>query len=191
MKRLLHRISIRFKYLYYYIKVLLLRTDKARWQNVEKETPTWDERNRIIASHIPEDLSVLGVGAGAQTLSKYLLDNRYVPCDVIPRPGTLYCDLNKGIYPSTDEKFDYVVCSGVLEYLLDPGTVISSLSEFGQNMILSYAPLTDTYKKDKRVMDGWKNHLTLYQLEAIFRKLNLKWKILAYWDVQTIYYLSK
>jgi len=191
LKRLLPRIWMRLKYLLRYIKVLLLRTDKARWRSVEKETSTWDERNRIIASRIPKSLSVLDVGAGAQTLRNHLLDNRYVACDVIRRPGVLYCDLNDGIFPSTDEKFDYVVCSGVIEYLLDPEAVISKLSEYGQNMILSYAPLTETYKKNKRVIDGWKNHLTSHQLETIFRKLNLTWEILEYWDVQTIYFLSK
>jgi len=174
-----------------FIKVTLFPTDKMRWKNVEMETYKWDERNRIIASHIPKGTSVLDVGAGAQTLRKYLHENHYVPCDVIPRPETVYCDLNKGIYPSIEEKFDYVVCSGVIEYLLKPEEVISNLSEFGKNVILSYAPLCDTYKKDKRILDGWKNHLTEDQMEDIFVKSGLKWKILEYWNIQIIYILHK
>lgn len=191
MNRFAGRIKRRFQLYISHIKAIFLTTDKARWKNVEKETYKWDERNKIIASYIPKGSSVLDIGAGAQTLRNYLPANRYVPCDVILRPGTLYCDLNKGIYPSVNEKFDYVICSGVIEYLLDPETAISNLSKFGQNIILSYAPMRDTYKENKRVMDGWKNHLTEKQLEEIFTRSGLGWKILEYWDIQNIYLLHK
>jgi hypothetical protein len=180
--------------LHFYFMCIMARipiTDKARWKNVERETQWWDERNKIIASYIPQGQSVLDVGAGAQTLRNYLLNNRYVPCDVVSRPGTLYCDLNKDIYPPVIEKFDYIVCSGVIEYLSDPTEVISNLSKLGDNMILSYAPLHDTHQKDTRILHGWKNHLTEEQLEGIFLKSGLKWKVLEHWSNQIIYSLHK
>ena len=185
MRKFLSFVKKYFLFIINFIKVTLFTTDKMRWKNVERETYKWDERNRIIASHIPQWASVLDVGAGAQTLHKYLPDNHYIPCDIVEHPGSLYCDLNNNIYPDVIEKYDYVVCSGVIEYLVKPEKVIPKLFEFGDILILTYAPLQDNIHK--RMASGWKNHLTESQLEQIFEASQLKWKILGQWRNQIVF----
>ncbi len=175
--------------IYNNFKKLLKRNDISRWKNVENETYKWDERNIMIASFIPEGLSVLDIGAGAQTLKRHLKGNKYVPCDIVQHPDTLYCDLNNNIFPKIIEKFDYVICSGVIEYLINSYEVVQKLPDFGRNIIISYAHFYEGHKKEDRLASGWKNHFTKKQIEEIFRKAKISWEILGYWNYQIIYLL--
>lgn len=175
------------------IKTVFFTNDLSRWESVTKETHKWDRRNKIIASFIPEGSSVLDVGAGAQTLRDHLSNHRYVPCDVVRNPETLYCDLNRKIYPPVTEKFDYVICSGVVEYLKKPAEEIFELSGFGKYLIISYACYHSNGIKEigNRIASGWKNHITQKQLEEVFNQYHLTWEILEYWDNQIIYILNR
>lgn len=166
------------------------KTDINRWKNVAKETFKWDERNEIIASFIQSGSSVLDIGAGAQTLKTHLKNySEYLPCDIISRPGTLYCDLNNNIFPTINKKYDYVVCSGVIEYLINPLTVINHLASYGEKLIITYAPLIIGTEMDNRVISGWKNHFSRNQIEAILTDLGFSWSVLGQWHNQVIYLL--
>jgi len=164
-------------------KTIVVRTKVHQWQKVAfAGRPSWDERNEIIAGFIPAGSSVLDVGCGAQTLKQHLKPGcRYQPCDVIKSsPDVIYCDFNAGIYPQFTELFDYVVCSGVLEYIRKPREFLQKVPQWGQAVILSYNPLPPGGSKLERLGNGWGwvNHFTRPELENLFDELELHWAIL-------------
>ena len=151
-------------------RTLLLRTDVQRWRKVSGEPPPWDHRNQIIARLIPPNSSVLDLGAGAQTLRKHL-DPRcqYQPCDIIPStPDVITCDFNAGRYPRLTRQYDFVVCSGILEYMRDPAAFIRAIGDYGTTILLSYHPRSAEIGRLRRLGNGWVNHLRLPELETLF-----------------------
>jgi hypothetical protein len=161
---------------------ILFRTRVDLWEKVAfSGRPSWDERNVVIAEMIPPGSSVLDVGCGAQTLRQHLrADCTYQPSDIIKStPDVIVCDLNAGIYPRTKELFDYVVCSGVLEYVRKPKEFLHKIPRLGRTVILSYNPLPDGGSKLERLGNGWGwvNHFKRHELEDLFRKVGLRWSL--------------
>ncbi|HEY1662534.1 MAG TPA: methyltransferase domain-containing protein [Verrucomicrobiae bacterium] len=162
---------------------LLTPTKKGLWKKVaEAGPPSWDERNQIIAGFIPPGSSVLDVGCGAQTLKQYLKPGcRYQPCDVVKSsPDVIFCDFNAGIYPNVGEPFDYIVCSGVFEYIRKPEEFLRRIPLLGHFTIMSYNPLPPGGSKLARLANGWGwlNHFTNKELEDLFEGMGLSWTIL-------------
>jgi len=176
------------------LTTLVVRTNVRRWKKVAREKePLWDERNRIIATFIPEASSVVDLGAGAQTLKRYLKSGcEYQPCDIVKSsPDMIVCDFNSGIYPSLSRRYDYVVCSGVFEYIRRPSEFLSSIRQYGKRVILSYNPAGQGVATFERLANGWVNHLTSQQLEALFATNGLDWKLIWRQDnSETIYELK-
>jgi 2-polyprenyl-3-methyl-5-hydroxy-6-metoxy-1,4-benzoquinol methylase len=161
---------------------LVVRTKVRQWQKVAfAGTPSWDERNRIIAGFIPANSSVLDVGCGAQTLRQHLNPGcQYQPCDVVKSStDVIFCDFNAGVYPDIKDRFDYVVCSGLLEYIRNPRKFLPRISLLGRVVILSYNPLLPGGSKLARLGNdlGWVNHFTKGELESLFDEMGLKWTI--------------
>src|SRR5262245_56880588 len=174
------------------LKNIYQRNDVSRWREVRVSEPPWDERNQIIAKLIPDNTSVLDIGSGAQTLRKYLASGvRYQPCDLIAGDGVLFCDFNSGIYPDIQQPFDFVICSGSMEYARRPEDFIERVSGFGKTLILSYISRSDKESKWSRLRAGWLNHLTEQELEALFFRKGLQWSILGEWGRQKIYRLNR
>jgi hypothetical protein len=175
------------------LTTLVVRTNVRRWKKVAREKePLWDERNRIIATFIPEASSVVDLGAGARTLKRYLKSGcEYQPCDIVKSsPDMIVCDFNSGIYPSLSRRYDYVVCSGVFEYIRRPSEFLSSIRQYGKRIILSYNPAGQGVATFERLANGWVNHLTSQQLEALFSTNGLDWKLIWRQDSETIYELK-
>jgi len=176
------------------LTTLVVRTNVRRWEKAAREKePCWDERNRIIATFIPEASSVVDLGAGAQTLKHYLKSGcEYQPCDIVKSsPDIIVCDFNSGIYPSLSRRYDYVVCSGVFEYMRRPSQFLSKIRQYGKRIILSYVPAGQAIGPFERLARGWVNHLTSQQLEALFSTNGLHWKLLCRQDnSETIYELK-
>jgi hypothetical protein len=162
---------------------LVVRTKIRQWRKVAAAgTPLWDERNRLIAGFIPAGSSVLDVGCGAQTLKLHLKSGcQYQPCDVVKSSAdVIFCDFNAGVYPDVKNCFDYVVCSGLLEYIRRPREFLPGISRLGRAVILSYNPLLPGDSKLARLGNdlGWVNHFKKEELEALFDELGLKWTLL-------------
>lgn len=158
---------------------LLVRTNVRLWHQVAQAgTPSWDERNRIMAGFIAAGSSVLDVGCGAQTLRQHLPPGcRYQPCDVVKSsPEVIYCDFNTGVYPEFQEPFDYVVCSGVLEYIRQPREFLQRIRPWGRVILLSYVPLPSDGSKLERMGNGWGwvNHFKQEELESMLDQLEYK-----------------
>jgi hypothetical protein len=169
-------------------------TDRRRWAVNVTEKPSWDERNKIIASYIPPNSSILDLGAGAQTLKKYAASlSLYVPCDIVKSsPDCLVCDFNEGLYPPLDRTYDITVCSGVLEYLRDPFTFLLTMRGYSKSFILSYQPATGT-SEDKldRLTHGFVNNLLREELEGLLRQSGYRFECVAKWASQLIYRMDR
>jgi hypothetical protein len=164
-------------------------TDVARWERTAHEVPAWDARNAIIGSYVLPGSTVLDLGAGAQTLRQHLDHScGYQAADIVPGQGVLHCDLNAGELPEVEERFTYVVLSGVAEYLMDVEAALASIRPLGQRLLVSYA----TREKDgdiaPRTRQGWLSHLTAKEFEAVLTALDLPWVRLDRWHGQNIYF---
>ena len=161
---------------------LVVPTNVRLWRKVANGgKPSWDGRNRVIAGFIHPGSSVLDLGCGPQTLKGHLKPGcRYLPSDVIKSsPDVVLCDLNAGIYPAVETRFDYVVCSGLFEYMRHPKEFLQRIPLLGQKVILSYSPLLPGDSKLQRLGNewGWVNHFTTEELETLFVKSELRWEL--------------
>jgi SAM-dependent methyltransferase len=160
---------------------MVLRTNTRRWKKVAfAGRPSWDGRNAIIASFIPAGSSVLDIGCGSQTLREHLSSGcKYQPSDIIKSsPDVIFCDLNAGIYPDTKELFDYVVCSGVFEYIRNPKEFFKRIPRLGHAVIISYNPHAPGGSKFSRLAHNWLNHFTKDDLLSLFSEMGLEWTVL-------------
>lgn len=174
-------------------KTLFRQTDLKRWRDNISSPPPWDDRNAIIARHIDAGGSVLDLGAGAQTLPKYLKSrNIYTPCDLIKAsPDCIVCNFNQNQYPQIERQFDFVICSGLLEYIKEPLTFLKRIKPYGGIIILSYCPIENySFKTVSRIFHGWFNHLSRRQLEEIFTQAGYTWQLIDKWQDQLIYRLK-
>jgi hypothetical protein len=167
-----------------------LRTDKKRWRKVATEVPPWDHRNQLIGGMIPPNSSVVDLGCGAMTLKGWLPPGcTYQPCDVVQSaPEVLLCDFNEGLYPALDRTYDYVVCSGVLEYMRAPLDFLERISQYGSKVVLSYNPVREGAGKISRLAAGWLNHMTQPELEHLFRDAGLGYKLVLTRDFAEVTY---
>ncbi len=166
-----------------------METDIGRWERTARELPSWDERNRVIASFIPDGAAVLDVGAGRRTLRSYLAPGcTYQPMDCVPSDEqTILVEFNKGRIPELERTYDVVVCSGILEYIDDSAMFLRIVGGWGKRLLLSYAPLDNQPDIARRRANGWFNDLTLAELEDLFATLGLHAHRIAEWGGQAIY----
>lgn len=83
------------------------------------ENPSWTERNSVIARYITEGSDIIDLGCGAKDLLRYTAPNKYLGVDYI---DSQYADIKMDFntnFTLPDEKYDFAVCSGLLEYLSD------------------------------------------------------------------------
>jgi hypothetical protein len=174
------------------LRTVLFRTDVGRWQQVVMEEPLWDARNRVIAQMIPANSSVIDLGSGAQTLERYLKPGcKYQPCDCVKSSdNVLLCDFNNDQYPNISQRFDYVVVSGLLEYIRDPRKFLGRIRSYGNVLLVSYAHLEPGQTHVWRASQGWLNHLTKPELERVFSDLDLVWHEVDQWHEQIIYHVQ-
>lgn len=131
-----------------------------RWGDLSNFDTKWDERTRLLADWASAYVSIIEFGCGRGTLSKLLpAASRYVGSDIVDRDGqTLVWDLNDGA-PPLSERFDLVIFSGVLEYVLDPSLLISGLKPHTSAITASYASIDEVPDPLVRAENGWVNHL--------------------------------
>jgi len=172
------------------VRTLVVANDVRRWSGTARSVPAWDDRNRMIGQLIPPGVSVLDVGSGAQTLRAHLPPTcQYQAADLIPGPGVLRCDLNHGKLPQIRARFDYVVLSGVLEYITKPVAAIQGLRPLAAHLIVSYAVRRPDDSRVARLAMGWRNHLTRAELLALLDGLDLPRWCLGTWHGQEVYYV--
>jgi hypothetical protein len=99
----------------------------------------WDSRTKKIAKIIPENSSVIDLGAGKQNLKKFLITpSRYVPIDKFElSPDTIVADFNLDQYPDV-EPADFMVAQGIIEYLDEPEKFLQRIRKYGDRLVITY-----------------------------------------------------
>jgi hypothetical protein len=138
-------------------------TDQKRWENLNK---SYSKRLAIIAGYIKLHSSVLDIGCGKLELKNLLPNNCiYQGLDLVARnKNTIICNLNEQ-FPVIKIKFDYAVCSGVVEYLEDPNSFFKWLSQICNQAIVSYYPKESMINRSE---NGWINDFQKEEIEKIF-----------------------
>ncbi|MGE0461996.1 MAG: methyltransferase domain-containing protein [Vicinamibacterales bacterium] len=167
-------------------------TDISRWEDTTRSDPPWIDRNRLIGRWIPPGSSVLDVGAGSMNLRRFLPEGcRYQPADVVlPDDATLFVDFNAGAVPLVGAPFDFVVCSGVLEYVVDVVHALRTLAGWGRRAIVSYAVASDPPDEGARRRAGWVTHLSEAALARNFAEAGLRVVREQSWEAQRVYLLE-
>ncbi|MEH2158309.1 hypothetical protein [Nostoc sp.] len=155
------------------------KTNLNRWQHLQNYDPTWDERTKLIVSLIPKDTRIIEFGAGRRQLELYLDKSCvYFPSDLVSRGSeTIVCDLNVRPLPSlTNLQLDIAVFGGVLEYIRDPYTLCTWLSQQVSICIVSYicaksqpGTLGRLQETISRIRVGWVNTYSKKELESLFK----------------------
>jgi hypothetical protein len=162
-------------------------SDYKRWSKTSTLLQNWDERTIMLAEQITPNSKVLEFGAGRLVLKDYLPRNcTYYNSDIVKRnEQTLVIDLNKEL-PELS-KVDFIVFSGVLEYVKDVEHLLEHCSRYTKTILLSYA-VTDHFSNSKnRRVSGWISDLSEDDIEAIARKLKMNWSFLNVWKGQRLF----
>lgn len=148
-----------------------LKSDQARWSNLNNFNLAWDDRTKEIAALIPAGARVIEFGAGRMALKDLLPSGcRYVPTDVVGRPGLAFVyDLNAAYLPEL-EPHDVAVLGGVLEYVINIPRTVALLSNTCPSVIVAYCVAKGHSKKEKvwRRAKGWSSDLTEDDMEKVF-----------------------
>lgn len=162
----------------------------ARWGRPESLHDDWVERTALIAGMIQPNSSILEFGAGKERLREFLPQGcRYQPADIIARSiNTIVADLNVTT-PKLTEKYDYIVFSGVLEYIHDVQKLLHYVRDNCTTCILSYAPTDCLECMTTRMRSGWVNHLSKNSFESILHNAGFEILEKRVWRGQDIYSL--
>lgn len=82
------------------------------------ENPSWSGRNEKIASHIHIRAKVLDLGCGAKDLLNYIHPFEYLGIDYNDEHADIQMNFNEP-FELPKGHWDYIVASGLLEYLVD------------------------------------------------------------------------
>ena len=148
------------------VKRLQRAWNVEKWKTVDH----WPDRTSVVAKHIEPNSSVLDLGCGRMELLDFLPDIEYQGVDCVDRgKGCIVCDFNEDELPPI-RHYDYVVCAGLIEYLIDLRTLFIKLKDYGGKIIVSHRnhPLTPTAEGNKL----WGNEFTNPELKKMWRELD-------------------
>ena len=161
----------------------------------------WLERTKIIASMIEVDgypTSVADIGCGERRLKNFLPDGCHYSGFDLPEVDLDWSDedwykqTSGDFNPSELSPFDYIVLSGVLEYLYEPKRAIKRLN--CKQLILSYCPFPSLFLNknipevwESRFQNGWVNHFTTNSLSNILYESGFVVSEAKIWNDQIIW----
>jgi hypothetical protein len=165
------------------------RSDE-RWLDSQALDESWDERSMLMARRIAAASRVVDVGAGAQALRSALPAGCiYLPVDLVSRtPDTIVCDLNHEAAPTLSA--DYLVASGLIEYIIDVPRLITWMASVAPNIVVSYEG-ADGQRRSYRRKAGWLNDYTNGEFRELLACHGLAVTESATWRQQSIYWLAR
>ena len=111
--------------------------------------PSWTVRNQLIAAMIQPNQSVLDMGCGAKDLLNYYTPTRYLGVDGVATADVVM-DLDGEL--ALPAGWDYVINSGILEYLSDMPAYIEKVAALGRTFIFTWHPTKAKWSPDKMVL---------------------------------------
>jgi hypothetical protein len=134
---------------------------------------------------------VLEFGAANRFLKKYLPENcTYLHSDLVKRnEETIVIDLNKEI-PDLPIS-NYIVFSGVLEYIFDVKLIIKHCSKYTDHLLFSYATFDKFPNTNNRRYNGWVSDMNELEFNKLANEINFEIKNIGFWKEQTLYLLTK
>jgi hypothetical protein len=166
-------------------------SDVKRWQKTSSFYESWDERTLQLVAPILDHSKVLEFGAGRLVVEAMLPEHCvYLHSDIVKRrEDTLVIDLNAHL-PSLP-KVDYIVFSGVLEYVSDIDSLITHCEKFTDHILMSYA-ITDNLPTIKeRRYNGWISDLSENDILNLVEKYSFSIETIGVWKKQHLYHLRK
>lgn len=133
--------------------------------------------------------NILDIGCGQEYLKSLLPNNlKYIGLDIIKRSdNTIVADINN-IKNAQLKYYDYVFCSGVLEYIDNLENFLKEIRYHGVWFIFSYA--SNNTSIEERIKSDWVNHYTKEEFEKLLEKLNFQILNKKNWKNQDIYLLT-
>jgi hypothetical protein len=166
------------------------RTDTRRWARHASFDAAWVSRQQLMAGWVRPFDVVIDVGSGPRAFERELPAGcRYLPVDVVPRgPGSVVCDLNRDRLP--DLQGDFVLMSGVLEYLHDVPGVLAWTARTASRGAASYASSELFPDRRERRAHGWVNEHTEAEVRQMLRAAG--WDVVedVEWANQRVYRLQ-
>lgn len=100
------------------------------------KNPSWTNRNLEISKRIDKNKSILDLGCGSKDLLNYTTPSYYIGIDYNDI-ADIKINFNEDFTLPSD-KFDYIVCSGLLEYLTNVELFLSKIKNSAETYIISY-----------------------------------------------------
>ncbi len=98
--------------------------------------PKWKQRNIAIAKYIESNSKVLDLGCGAKNLLSYIDTSYYTGIDYNSKYADIDINFNYDFVLPVDD-WDYIVCSGLLEYLIDLDHFFKTIQKNSSTYIFS------------------------------------------------------
>jgi len=167
------------------------QSDYDRWSKEKSLFSSWDERTQLLANQILPKSAVFEFGAAKLALKEMLPEGcTYLHSDIVKRAeDTLVIDLNKE-HPKLPQ-VDYIVFSGVLEYIFEVKELFIHLSQFTNHFVFSYAVTNAFPEKSNRRSHGWVSDLSEADIITIADEIRWSYKIIGTWKKQTLFQFSK
>jgi hypothetical protein len=107
--------------------------------------PPWSERNKVIGSYIDMNTNVLDLGCGHKDLLKYIKPKKYIGIDFNDQ-ADIKINFNLEFSLPRDE-WNFIVCSGLLEYLNDVPAFINKIKKTSNKYIITYWSKNEQLRK--------------------------------------------
>jgi SAM-dependent methyltransferase len=133
----------------------------------------YPDRLEMINSCIIPNSKVLDLGCGDGYLKSILPDGcTYVGVDNVNGNADLSCNFNLGEFPPL-EKYEFVVASGLLEYIHNLGVFLSNIKKYGGTFIVSFNCFDGLLSRFVFKKKEWVNNLTYSEIINIFNYASL------------------
>ena len=142
---------------------------------IHLRNPPWRLRNKLIASHLEKNKSVIDIGGGAANLLNYYTPSNYLCLDGMPIPEVnLVIDLNSDYQTQVPAGWDYAVNSGILEYVNRTDEFLFKQKNLASEYIFTWYP------------DKLMGRMSFDRIEAIIKE-NYEIQYSVPWGAQKLY----
>ena len=147
-----------------------------RWKSDFNKKIMYTPRIQQMSKYVSTMSTVLDIGCGQKELKDFIPNNcNYFGIDLFKKDKNdleiVISDLNKEFPKLQYDYFDFVICSGIIEYILDVDKFIENISKLTDNLIISYCCKED-YNDEIRLRNMWVNNFTKLEFIKLLKKYN-------------------